>query len=354
MKLNEQIREHRKKVGLTQEQVANYLGVSTPAVNKWESGSTYPDITLLAPLARLLKIDLNTLFTFHESLSKEEVGRFCNEIGEVAQTKGFQAGFSAATAKLQEYPNCDLLRYSLALLMEGSLQISQLSSENREKYESQFMGWFEQCTNSRDEEVRETAISFLANKYLARGNLEKAQELIELLPDKRAVDKQMLKINALLRQGEYQEAAKMAEMKIFGDIAIMQSYLIKLVDIDLLLNDTDAAICAADASQKIAADLGLWEYNCYVCPLQIALAAKDVPRSIELIKAMFTAVLAPLKTPAMFRHLPEKPVEDDFRSRIIAMMLYQFETDKEYAFLRPHPAFQELIAKYKKEFAIEN
>lgn len=38
MKLNEQIREHRKKVGLTQEQVANYLGVSTPAVNKWESG----------------------------------------------------------------------------------------------------------------------------------------------------------------------------------------------------------------------------------------------------------------------------------------------------------------------------
>lgn len=38
MKLNEQIREHRKKVGLTQEQVANYLGVSTPAVNKWENG----------------------------------------------------------------------------------------------------------------------------------------------------------------------------------------------------------------------------------------------------------------------------------------------------------------------------
>ena len=41
MKLNEQIREHRKKVGLTQEQVANYLGVSTPAVNKWESGVSH-------------------------------------------------------------------------------------------------------------------------------------------------------------------------------------------------------------------------------------------------------------------------------------------------------------------------
>ncbi len=34
MHISEQIKTHRKAVGLTQEQVANYLGVSTPAVNK--------------------------------------------------------------------------------------------------------------------------------------------------------------------------------------------------------------------------------------------------------------------------------------------------------------------------------
>ena len=76
MKLNEQIRENRKKAGLTQEQVANYLGVSTPAVNKWEKGSTYPDITLLPVLARLLEIDLNTLFSFHEEMTEAEVKCF--------------------------------------------------------------------------------------------------------------------------------------------------------------------------------------------------------------------------------------------------------------------------------------
>lgn len=32
------IREKRKELSLTQEQIANYLGVSTPAVNKWEKG----------------------------------------------------------------------------------------------------------------------------------------------------------------------------------------------------------------------------------------------------------------------------------------------------------------------------
>ncbi|MFR1108476.1 MAG: helix-turn-helix transcriptional regulator [[Ruminococcus] torques] len=42
MRIGEQIKNYRKTVGLTQEQVANYLGVSTPAVNKWEKGNTYP------------------------------------------------------------------------------------------------------------------------------------------------------------------------------------------------------------------------------------------------------------------------------------------------------------------------
>lgn len=353
MKLNEQIREHRKKAGLTQEQVANYLGVSAPAVNKWESGSTYPDITLLSPLARLLGIDLNTLFTFHADLSKEEVGRFCNEVGREAVTNGVQAGFAAATKKIQEYPNCALLRYSLALLLEGNLETAALASADREKYASQLLDWYEQAANGQDEETREAATYILANKYLAHGKMEEAQKLIELLPDKRSVDKEMLKINVLLKQKKNQEAAAMAERKIFGDIAVLQSYLIKLVDIDLVLNETDAAACVADCSQKLATVFGLWEYNRYVCPLQIAVAAKDIPRSMELIEAMLKAVLAPFKIPAIFRHLSDKPIGDDFRARIIASLLHQFETDQEYAFLCSDSGFQALISRYKEDFLLK-
>ena len=68
MKINEIIRERRLAKGLTQEQIANYLGVSTPAVNKWEKGTSYPDIVLLPTLARLLDTDLNTLLSFRDNL----------------------------------------------------------------------------------------------------------------------------------------------------------------------------------------------------------------------------------------------------------------------------------------------
>lgn len=41
MKINEIIRERRLEKGLTQEQMANCLGVSAPAVNKWEKGVSH-------------------------------------------------------------------------------------------------------------------------------------------------------------------------------------------------------------------------------------------------------------------------------------------------------------------------
>ena len=89
MPMNIVIQEQRRLLGLTQEQVADYLGVSTPAVSKWEKGITSPDIGLLPPLARLLKIDLNTLFCFSEDLSAEEIGFFCNELAKQAKHPPF-------------------------------------------------------------------------------------------------------------------------------------------------------------------------------------------------------------------------------------------------------------------------
>lgn len=73
---------------MTQGQIAQYLGVSTPAVNKREKGSTFPDITLLPALARLLKIDLNTLMSFNEDLSDAEIERFVNGLNRIVQERG--------------------------------------------------------------------------------------------------------------------------------------------------------------------------------------------------------------------------------------------------------------------------
>ena len=60
--LGTQIAFYRKDLGLTQEALAEQLGVSSQAVSKWESGQNCPDIQLLPQLADLFGVTLDALF----------------------------------------------------------------------------------------------------------------------------------------------------------------------------------------------------------------------------------------------------------------------------------------------------
>lgn len=48
------IKKYREEARLTQTELAQVLGVSDKAVSKWETGRSYPDITLIEPLAKAL------------------------------------------------------------------------------------------------------------------------------------------------------------------------------------------------------------------------------------------------------------------------------------------------------------
>lgn len=61
--IGSRITEERKRLGMTQEQLAEKLGVSAQAVSKWENGWNLPDIGNLNALSSLLGISLSTLFS---------------------------------------------------------------------------------------------------------------------------------------------------------------------------------------------------------------------------------------------------------------------------------------------------
>ena len=56
------VAQKRKSAGLTQEALANKLGISPQAVSKWENGAGFPDVTLFPPLAEALGIPVEQLF----------------------------------------------------------------------------------------------------------------------------------------------------------------------------------------------------------------------------------------------------------------------------------------------------
>lgn len=61
------IRVRREACGLTQEQLAEAVGVSRQTIGKWEDGSCVPDLGNAVSLARELDVTLNDLVTYDES-----------------------------------------------------------------------------------------------------------------------------------------------------------------------------------------------------------------------------------------------------------------------------------------------
>ncbi len=104
MKLSETIRSRRGMLGMTQEQLADALGVTAAAVSKWENSLSLPDMTLLPTLARLLETDPNTLLDFAAEPSRSEIGKLLNRLHTIYQEKGLDAALDLARRKLREYP----------------------------------------------------------------------------------------------------------------------------------------------------------------------------------------------------------------------------------------------------------
>lgn len=74
MTLSQNIKEFRLEKNLTQEQLAAKLGVSAQAVSKWETSETYPDGSMLVPLAQALGVSLDRLFG-NEVYTMEDISR---------------------------------------------------------------------------------------------------------------------------------------------------------------------------------------------------------------------------------------------------------------------------------------
>lgn len=61
--IGDRISKYRKEKGLTQEELANMLGVSSQAVSKWENDASCPDVSLLPQLCKILGISTDELLT---------------------------------------------------------------------------------------------------------------------------------------------------------------------------------------------------------------------------------------------------------------------------------------------------
>ena len=79
-KIGKFIAECRKEKKLTQEQLAEKLGVSNRSISRWENGKTMPDISLFEPLCEELNISINELLKGQRLNDKKPNNKIFTEV----------------------------------------------------------------------------------------------------------------------------------------------------------------------------------------------------------------------------------------------------------------------------------
>lgn len=324
------IQQQRKALGLTQEQVARCLNVSTAAVSKWENGLTSPDVGLLPPLARLLKVDMNTLFGFHETLSRQEIGLFCNQLVGKAPNEAF----SLAREKLREFPHDEPLRLNLALLLDGLLV---QAPGDYPDLEAEVSTWYAQLGQSEDETIQVSANSMQVNRYIRQNRLDEAQEVLDTIPDKRVLsaalpDKLLLQVSIYLKREQPEEAVLALEQALFQEGSRMQLLLSRLVDAELACGHVPEALTVAEKSQALAQVLDLWPYHQYTALWQVAVHNQDAEAALTELEHMLVAMEQPwqLGDTVLYRRMA--PQAKAFQPREMrTLLLSQLERDPDFA-----------------------
>ena len=85
LSIGENIRRLRKEAGLTQEQLAEKLGVSYQSVSRWELGVTYPDMEILPALAGLFSVSADILLGMPRAHKEKEAEKALTELAHACR-----------------------------------------------------------------------------------------------------------------------------------------------------------------------------------------------------------------------------------------------------------------------------
>lgn len=105
LRIGENIKRMRKNKGLTQEQLAELLNVSCAAVSKWESCDTYPDITMIFPLAHLFEVSVDELMGYDAARTDEEIEKIISDHWKLQVSGKYREATQFITNARKHYPN---------------------------------------------------------------------------------------------------------------------------------------------------------------------------------------------------------------------------------------------------------
>lgn len=199
--LSENIKRLRREKEITQETLADFLGVTFQSVSRWERGESYPDITMLPAIASFFNVSVDALLGADKVQNEQKIKEYL-ELYDRMKLKDMQFTFNQYKKAVKDFPGDFriLVRY-MQLLHEGkirTLSIDEILSREYKKASEEISKIYDniqsRCT---DDSIRmwskRVMITHLLWKYDCICNeegkyqfyqeyLNKAKEIVNTLP----------------------------------------------------------------------------------------------------------------------------------------------------------------------------
>ncbi len=340
MAIGDVIKKYRKKKGMTQEEMAACLGVTAPAVNKWERGNAMPDVAMLAPIARLLGITTDELLAFRVELTDEEINQYLSKLQKDLESKDFPDVFLSAKEKMEEYPNCEKLIWQAAVILDAKRMTTELPDEG--SYDSVIFGWYERCLLSEDERIRNQAADSLFHVFFRKEDYEKAAQYLEYfsLENPERKRKEAL-VNS--KTGKRAEAFRAYEELIFSGYQHIQMTLNDLRILYMEEDDSEMAEKLVQVSSSAAAAFEMGKYNEICYGLEVAAWEKDAAWTARLMREILGCLgtIGDFTKSRLYQHMTLKTVDSDFAADLKRELMKAFE-DETFSYMEGNEEWEKL------------
>lgn len=173
----DRLKKLRHNNGVTQDILAEYLGISYQAVSKWENNAGFPDISLLPAISGFFGVSTDYLLGIELEKSEERIEKALNEARKFTHTGEIEKSINTILETLRYFPNehrllCELIEYKLMRPSSDKVWIEDI--------EAKANLILRDCSIDK---IRYQTIGNLAKAYSITGQREKVFEIAQLLPD---------------------------------------------------------------------------------------------------------------------------------------------------------------------------
>jgi len=245
--LAENLTQLRRNKGITQEKLADFLGVSKASVSKWETGQSLPDIAQLPRLAAFYDVSIDVLMGYEPQLSMTEIKEYYEKFAEEFVTNGFEETLSRIRDFIRMYYSCDIALLQMIILLTNHLMLAD--ETKRAELLEEMIGLCKRIQeHSEDANLCNNAVVFQANLEIMRGN---ADEAIAKLGNRKnpfylMEGADVLLVQAYQMAGQMDEAAEWNQVTMYRDLlSFIQESLI------YLMNHLQEKECAKETIERL-------------------------------------------------------------------------------------------------------